>query len=127
MPGPLRQDRAVRSRRSFLRGGAMLAGGALLRGTERTQASDSMPPGEPDWSLSAGGGVVERPYGKPSDFEKDVIRRDVPWLTATRESSVSFTPLQSLSGIITPNGLFFERHHAGRADIDPRQHRLMIH
>jgi len=43
------------------------------------------------------------------------------------ESSVSFSPLQHLHGIITPNGLFFERHHAGRPDIDPSQHRLMIH
>ena len=36
-------------------------------------------------------------------------------------------PLQSLDGIITPNGLFFERYHAGRADVIPHQHRLMIH
>ena len=72
-------------------------------------------------------GVDDRPYGQPSEFEKDVIRRDVPWLTATEQSSVSFTPLQSLNCIITPNGLFFERYHAGRADVDPRQHRLLIH
>ncbi len=124
MSGPSRQGRAVKSRRSFLRSSALAAGGAFLSGAA---AAESMPPGEPDWSLAAGAGVVDRPYGKPSDFEKDVIRRNVPWLTATRESSVSFTPLQSQSGIITPNGLFFERHHAGRADIDPRAHRLMIH
>ncbi|MGC1778552.1 MAG: sulfite dehydrogenase, partial [Xanthobacteraceae bacterium] len=78
-------------------------------------------------SQAIGAGVDDRPYGQPSDFEKDVIRRDVPWLTATEQSSVSFTPLQSLNGIITPNGLFFERYHAGRADVDPRQHRLLIH
>jgi sulfane dehydrogenase subunit SoxC len=51
----------------------------------------------------------------------------VPWLTAGTESSISFSPLQDLHGIITPNGLFFERHHAGRPDVDPDQHRLMIH
>jgi sulfane dehydrogenase subunit SoxC len=56
-----------------------------------------------------------------------VIRRNVPWLTASAESSVSFSPLQDLHGIITPNGLFFERHHAGRPDVDPAQHKLMIH
>jgi sulfane dehydrogenase subunit SoxC len=39
---------------------------------------------------------------------------------------VSFTPLQSLHGIITPNGLHFERHHQGWWDVDPSQHRLMI-
>jgi sulfane dehydrogenase subunit SoxC len=71
--------------------------------------------------------VVDRPYGSPSKFEGGVIRRNVPWLTAGRESSVSFSPIQSLAGIITPNGLFFERHHAGRPDVDPHQHRLLIH
>ncbi len=35
--------------------------------------------------------------------------------------------MQDLAGTITPNGLFFERHHAGRPHVDPQQHRLMIH
>lgn len=115
------------SRRSFLRLGAAAAGGAMLVRTGNAAAPESSPPGEPDWTEATGAGVVDQPYGAPSKFEKDVIRRNVPWLTATPESSVSFTPLQSLDGIITPNGLFFERYHAGRADIDPHQHRLMIH
>jgi sulfane dehydrogenase subunit SoxC len=103
-----------------------MAGGAVL-GSGVTEAAETFPPKDPPWSLSLGPGVVDRPYGQPSAFVKDVIRRNVPWLTATKESSVSFTPLQDLSGTITPNGLFFERHHAGRPDVDPRQHRLMIH
>jgi sulfane dehydrogenase subunit SoxC len=37
------------------------------------------------------------------------------------------TPLQDLDGIITPNGLFYERHHGGVPTIDPEQHRLMLH
>ncbi len=37
------------------------------------------------------------------------------------------TPLQHQLGIVTPNGLFFERHHAGTPDIDPDQHQLVIH
>jgi sulfane dehydrogenase subunit SoxC len=41
-------------------------------------------------------------------------------------ASVSFTPLQGLFGIITPNGLHFERHHQGWWDIDAHQHRLMV-
>ena len=44
-----------------------------------------------------------------------------PFPTGTR------TPLQDLRGTITPNGLFFERHHAGVPIIDPQDHRLMIH
>jgi sulfane dehydrogenase subunit SoxC len=39
----------------------------------------------------------------------------------------SFTPLQDLHGTMTPNSLFFERHHAGIPDIDPAEHRLMVH
>jgi sulfane dehydrogenase subunit SoxC len=115
-------------RRAFLKlaaaaGGAALAPGALVRADE----PEAAPPAEAAWSQGVGPGVVDHPYGQPSDFEKDVIRRNVPWLTGSRESSVSFTPLQDLSGIITPNGLFFERHHAGIPAVDPAEHRLMIH
>jgi sulfane dehydrogenase subunit SoxC len=79
-----------------------------------------------DWQRYLGDGVAKRPYGIPSKFEKNVIRRDVSWLTAAPESSVSFTPLHALDGIITPSGLCFERHHGGIAEIDPADHRLMI-
>lgn len=39
----------------------------------------------------------------------------------------SRTPLQDLTGTITPSDLHFERHHAGIPVIDPAKHRLMIH
>ena len=32
-----------------------------------------------------------------------------------------------MHGIITPNGLHYERHHAGVPTIDPNEHRLIIH
>jgi sulfane dehydrogenase subunit SoxC len=73
-----------------------------------------------------GDGVDARPYGTPSEHEKHVVRRNVEWLTASSESSVNFTPLHELDGIITPNGLCFERHHAGIAEVDPAKQRLMI-
>ena len=60
------------------------------------------------------------PYGQPSPFERDVVR-------AGRGTMVSLTPWQDLAGIITPNGLHYERHHAGVPSIDPTTHRLMIH
>lgn len=65
-------------------------------------------------------------YGQPSEYERRVIRAvganaDVPG------NGVSWTPLEALEGIITPNGLHFERHHNGVPSIDPKQHRLMIH
>jgi sulfane dehydrogenase subunit SoxC len=70
--------------------------------------------------------ILSPPYGQPSRFEKDVVRRPTDQ-TPTASASWSFTPLQDLHGIITPNGLFFERHHAGVPEIPPDQHRLMIH
>ncbi len=39
----------------------------------------------------------------------------------------SYTPIQDLTGTITPADLHFERHHAGIPVIDPARHRLMIH
>ena len=70
--------------------------------------------------------VVTDGYGKPSQHEVNVQRRQSPGLTQTTQASVSFAPLQSLFGIVTPNGLHFERHHQGWWDIDPSQHRLML-
>ena len=113
------------SRRGFLTGAASLAAAGA---TGDARADDkNLPPSVAPWSKSLGDGVAVRPYGHPSKFEKDVIRRDVQWLTASRESSVSFTPLHELDGIITPNGLCFERHHGGIAEVDPHDYRLMIH
>jgi sulfane dehydrogenase subunit SoxC len=65
-------------------------------------------------------------YGKPSQYETNVRRRQSPGLTQTTQASVSFAPLQSLFGIVTPSGLHFERHHQGWWDIDPTKHRFMI-
>jgi sulfane dehydrogenase subunit SoxC len=42
-------------------------------------------------------------------------------------NGVSWTPLHNLEGMITPNGLHFERHHNGVPSIDPNQHQLLIH
>ena len=42
-------------------------------------------------------------------------------------NGVSWTPLESLEGIITPSGLHFERHHNGVPEIDPAHHKLVIH
>ena len=118
-------DEARTSRRRFLAGAAGLAAAGA---TGSALANDkNLPPNVAGWSKHLGDGVAVRPYGHPSKFEKDVIRRDVQWLTASRESSVSFTPLHELDGIITPNGLCFERHHAGIAEIDPNDYRLIIH
>ena len=126
----------VSNRRGFLK--TALAGGALAASATGAAIAQqrpapaggnpkNLPPNVPDWSKVLGDGVAAHPYGQPSKFEKHVVRRDVEWLTASRESSVNFTPLHALDGIITPNGLCFERHHGGAAEINPADHRLMIH
>lgn len=81
----------------------------------------------PEHSKGLGQAVVsEGGYGKPSKYEANVQRRQSPGLTQTTQASVSFAPLQSLFGIVTPSGLHFERHHQGWWDIDPSKHRFMI-
>lgn len=122
LPGP--------GRRQFLKAGLAAAGGVAAAGIVpvRAGAADAnLPPHVPDWSRYLGRGVDAVPYGKPSEHESHVIRRTVDWLTATPESSVNFTPLHELDGIVTPNGVCFERHHGGVAEVHPADHRLMIH
>lgn len=123
------RDEPAPSRRRFLGGAALAGAGLVTAGSARAEAGkpDPLITDVQDWNRYLGEGVDKHPYGVPSRYEKNVIRRDVPWLTASPESSVNFTPLHDLDGIITPSGLCFERHHGGIADIDPANHRLMIH
>ncbi len=116
-------------RRNFLLNGIKLtAGTALAASVGRVLASEqSLPPNVPAWTKSLGRGVVSVPYGMPSKFESDVVRRTVSWLTADPISSISMTPIHEMKGIITPSGLVFERYHAGVPEINPDEHRLMIH
>ncbi|SFE30410.1 sulfur dehydrogenase subunit SoxC [Sulfitobacter brevis] len=110
------------SRRAFL-AGAGVAGAGLATGAFAQDSAITVQP----WMQELGDGVDAAPYGMPSPYEKDVKRRTVEWLTADNASSINFTPLHNLDGIITPNGLCFERHHSGVARVDPAEHRLMIH
>jgi sulfane dehydrogenase subunit SoxC len=120
-------DRTGKARRRFLE--KVLVGGASLAATRTFADGDSAgspaAPLVPSWSKVLGQ-PVNTSYGVPSAFEKNIVRRQSPGLTTTNQSSVAFTPLQNLFGIITPSGLHFERDHNGRPDIDPYQHRLMI-
>src|SRR5688572_30600157 len=80
----------------------------------------------PAHSKGLGLPVATDGYGRPSKHEANVQRRRSPGLTPTTQASVSFAPLQSLFGIVTPSGLHFERHHQGWWDVEPSAHRLMI-
>src|SRR5258708_27418021 len=116
-------------RRDFLRG-AFLAAAAAVTPAQATAGTPF--PGDPailnlpEHSKGLGQPGAARGYGAPSAFEENVQRRESPQLTRVGASSVSFTPLQPLFGIVTPNGLHFERHHQGWWDIDPHRHRLMV-
>jgi sulfane dehydrogenase subunit SoxC len=102
---------------------AMVGGGA---------ASAQAPKGDPEildlppWSTTLGLPVAATPYGLPSKYERNLVRRQSPGLTQVAAASVAFAPLQGSFGIITPSGLHFERHHQGWYDIDPKRHRFMV-
>ena len=112
-----------RPRRRFLRGAAALGGAALA---PLARAAEPPPLDVPPWTRQPGDPVLWHPYGQPSEFEKNVVRRS-RGNAAVPGAASSMTPLQDLFGIITPTGLVFERHHAGIAQIDPDAHRLVVH
>ena len=119
-------DKTLTKRRGFLK--ASLAVGTGVSGalTSNNASAQSNTFLEIDpWTKTQGSTFVNPPYGLPSKYEREVVRR-IPnppaiFLTSSR------TPIQNLHGIITPNGLHFERHHAGVPDINPDQHRLVVH
>ena len=116
-------------RRDFLRQAMLAAAGATAATAfSEARAEDGDPAilQPQPWSTSLGKPVASAPYGMPSKYEKNLLRRESPGLTRVSAASVSFTPLQGLFGIITPSGLHFERHHQGWQDVDPARHRLMI-
>jgi sulfane dehydrogenase subunit SoxC len=114
-------------RKSFAAASATLVTGGAFAASDRPSSDGDMAILQPSaHSTRLGNPVAFTPYGSPSKHEANLQRRESPGLTRKRESSISFTPLQGLFGIITPSGLHFERHHAGWHDIDPRDHRLMI-
>ncbi|MYH33027.1 MAG: sulfite dehydrogenase [Gammaproteobacteria bacterium] len=106
-------------RRLFLKGGAAVLGAGSLGLMTAAPAKD-LPP----WMRAPG-----RPlsgYGSRSPYE-DHVRRRVLAATGADGAGGSWTPLEALEGMITPNPLHFERHHSGIPDIDPDRHRLLIH
>ena len=106
-------------RRLFLKRGAAALGAGSL-GLMTAAPAKELPP----WMRGPG-----RPlsgYGSRSAYE-DHVQRRVLAATGADGAGGSWTPLEALEGMITPNPLHFERHHSGIPDIDPDQHRLLIH
>ena len=101
------------TRRRFLAVGAALSG--VLGSCKKPESADEAPRllGEPT-----------RGYGSRSVYEKAARHLRT---TKTPEAASSRTPLADLHGMITPSALHFERHHAGVPNIDPAEHKLLIH
>ena len=102
-----------RSRRGFLKTATLGSAAVVLR-------SSTLVGQEPS-RRSLGDGVGA--YGDRSPFEATMRK-----VRGSRydEAAGSLTPLQDLTGSVTPSALHFERHHAGIPQIDPSQHRLLI-
>ena len=114
------------SRRAFLSGAAAVGAGVVTSSAARAQTADPLIVEPQDWAQSFGDGVDATPYGLPIEYEGDVIRRNVEWLTADTVSSINFTPIHALDGTITPQGCAFERHHSGAIDLKKSDYRMMI-
>ncbi len=111
-------------RRKFLARGAGIVGAAVAGVTAKAGHAQEAASGP--WMQTMG--TPMRGYGNPSKFEGKVQRVAASgYATVTPGAGASRTPLQALEGTITPSGLHFERHHNGVPEIDPAQHRLMIH
>ena len=113
------------SRRAFLRGSAAVVAGSVA-GAATAQEAETLITKVQPWASGTGDGVDATPYGLPIEYENDVIRRNVPWLTADPISSINFTPIHALDGTITPQGCAFERHHSGAIELRKQDYRLMI-
>src|SRR5438094_9900837 len=113
------------SKRSFIKQSVgLIAAGGLVAGAAK-HAETVEPPELPASMKAPGAGLGE--YGSPAKYEGKVTRTLIRSQPGTTGSGASRTPLEALDGMITPSGLHFERHHNGVPDIDPDQHRLLIH
>ena len=100
----------VSRRQALVAGTAGLVGAATgpLAGQSPDQAARVRVPADPTKIQGPG----STPMGARSPFERPV---------RTGRGTSSQTPLQDLTGIITPADLHFERHHAGVPAIDPER------
>src|ERR1051326_7970046 len=115
-------DSKKSNRRGFLKGGAALAGLAAGRARPASAQTQGLPSKKIDELIA---------YGDRSRFVNS-IRVPVAERHSPDEFGLTFhvlTPLQDSVGIITPSSLFYTATHRGHfvPDIDPREHRLMIH
>src|ERR1700751_1973084 len=109
-------------RRMFLTAGTAAAAAVASAALPNPAAADALP--VEAWMKVPGSGFVG--YGQPSKFESKVARTFAS-LPGTTGTGAARTPHHLLDGMITPNGVHFERSHSGIPDINPDAHRLLIH
>jgi sulfane dehydrogenase subunit SoxC len=105
---------AALSRRRLLAGASGLVGGLAMARAAGAQ-TDLEAPADP----------TKVPGPAPSE-----VGGRSPYVRLRRRpvsSTSSRTPLDELTGIITPADLHFERHHSGIPTIDPASYRLLVH
>ncbi len=110
------------NRRALLGQGFAVAGAMGAAGTITGAAAE--PIKDEPWTLEFGSTIP--PVQTPSRFEKDVVRTLSNPKGEFRNSHAR-TPHHLLNGTITPSSLHFTISHSGVPDIDPAQHKLVIH
>jgi sulfane dehydrogenase subunit SoxC len=114
------------TRRTLITGAAVAASGALLSNLpagaqQSTAQAPAAPPPQVPADPTKVPGTPTTAVGGRSPFVSPQ-RAPVGEITGT-----ALTPLQALSGTITPADLHFTRIHAGVPAIDPAKHTLLIH
>ena len=108
-------------RRAFFKGGAALAAAMTGYSLSKPAAAEKLQDAE--WMTTLGRDLEV--YGQPSPMETKAVG------TLTRRSwggvGQRRTPHHLLKGTVTPSGVHFFVGHAGLPNIDPDQHRLLIH
>ena len=125
--GPAEARAGRISRRAWIAtsSGALVAGAIKTRADAFKLLPEELAAQEGPWSSAdptkVPGRLVSELGGRaPGEAPRRLVR--TPAL-----SSSSRTPLQDLSGTITPSDLHFERHHAGIPEIRAEEHELLVH
>jgi sulfane dehydrogenase subunit SoxC len=107
------------SRRLLLGRGAAMAGAVTF-----ANSAGAEPLKDDEWSRAQG--VTSKEADPRSRFE-DKVRRTLSNPNGEPRTQHARTPHQFLNGTVTPNHLHFTIVHTGAPDIDPAQHKLVIH
>src|SRR5258708_18681736 len=122
---PIVAGNGLIDRRALLGRGVLLAGAMGAGSAGALTGAAAEPLKDQAWSLEQGSLLPT--YQVASRFEKSVARTLSNPKNEPRTSHAR-TPHHLIAGTVTPNGLHFTIcHQGGTPDIDPDQHRLVIH